>query len=143
MCQTRPQYFRLVGHNLLGPLENQCWPSGVSGYTVNEMATETDRCWKYVNDIITVGESCNPEHPLLLLDCRTVSAAGRQDCMDHICTRAAADHMTLNVEKCTVMQCSLASEFHLRHMQVSANGKTVPIVNSMTLLGITLSPSLK
>ena len=62
--------------------------------------------------------------------------------MDVISTRSAADHMTLNVGKCTVMQCSFGKRV-TPPSQVSANGNTVPTVNSMILLRITLSPSLK
>ena len=62
--------------------------------------------------------------------------------MDVISTRSAADHMTLNVGKCMIMQCSFGKRVS-PPPQASAYGSTVPIVNSMTLLGVTLSPSLK
>ena len=86
---------------------------------VNEAATETDRRWKYVDDI-TVAESCNSRS--------TTPTTGLQDTMDVISTRSAADHMTVNVGKCMVMQCSFGKRVP-PPPQVSANGNTVPIVN--------------
>ena len=62
--------------------------------------------------------------------------------MHLINSRAAADHMTLNVEKCKVIQCSFGKQTP-PPAQISTNGKIVPIVNSLALLGVIFSPSLK
>jgi len=62
--------------------------------------------------------------------------------MEHINTRAIADYMSLNVAKCSVMQCSFRRCVP-PPPRITANGQPVPIVNSLTLLGVTLTPTLK
>ena len=51
------------------------------------------------------------------------------------------DHMTLNVDKCGTIQCSLG-----RHpppqLDLTSNGRRVSNLPSMTLLGVTVAPSL-
>ena len=53
-------------------------------------------------------------------------------------------HMSLNVAKCGVMQCSFSSTtLRPSPLHVTGHDQTVPIALIMTLLAVTLSPSLK
>ena len=98
---------------------------------VNDVASENQTRWKYVDDI-TVAEAYNP---------RISAGTGTQQAMDRIFTRATQDNMTLNVEKCAVMQCTLGGR--PRPVNVTANNSSVPVVTSLKLLGVTVLPSLK
>ena len=100
---------------------------------VNEVATEMQHRWKYVDDI-TVAEVCDPK--------ACTPPNGTQDAMDAISSRADNDHMSLNVGKCAVMQCAFSKRVPPPPV-VSANDKTVPTVTTLTLLGVTLTPTLK
>ena len=86
---------------------------------------------KYV-DNITVGESWDPHTP---------PTTGLQQAMDGISRFTTDNHMTLVVDKCGTMQCSLG-----RHpppqLDITSNGRRVPNLRSMTLLGVTIAPSL-
>ena len=99
---------------------------------VNSVALEEPHRWKYVDDI-TTAEPCKPSlHP----------PGGTQRTLDTVNREAAEAHMILNVEKCAVMQCSVAVK-KPPALQIVANGKTVPSVSSLPFLGVTLTPSLK
>ncbi len=100
---------------------------------VNHVASSAPKRWKYVDDI-TVGESCSATSPAE--ECRL------QGAMDNICEDASTDHMTLNVAKCATMQISFART-PPPPPEILANGETVPLVNSVTLLGVTISDSMK
>ena len=96
---------------------------------VNDAATESPHRWKYVDDI-TVGEAS------------TDPSSNMQSIMDSICVQASRDHMTLNVNKCALMQISFRRD-PVPPPLITANGQTVPITPVMTLLGVTLTGTLK
>ena len=98
---------------------------------VNDVASEMVNRWKYVDDI-TVAESYVPQHK---------SGSGTQDAMDFIYQRSLEDNMTLNIDKCAVMQCTVGRKPHPVH--ITANISEVPVVSSLKLLGVTVLPSLK
>ena len=83
-------------------------------------------------DDITVGESCDPSTP---------PTSGLQQAMDGISRFTTDNHMTLNVDTCGTMQCSFG-----RHpppqLDITSNGRRVSNLLSMTLLGVTIAPSL-
>ena len=99
---------------------------------VNDAAAGAPNRWKYVGDV-TVGESCSPN---------ASPSRGTQRAMDSICLCADNNHMSLNVAKCGVMQCSLSRK-PPPPLRVTAHGQTDPTLPSMTLLGVTLLPLLK
>jgi len=99
---------------------------------VNDVASDAPHRWKYVDDI-TVGESSNPSAP---------PGMETQRAMDSISECAQNNHMSLNVAKCGVMQCTF-SKVPPPRLHITAHDQTVPNLPSMTLLGVTLLPSLK
>ena len=99
---------------------------------VNPVAEEVQRRWKYIDDI-SLGESCNRRSPDL---------DALQNTMDGVCRRADLDHMTLNAQKCTIMQFFFGRP-QPPAPEVTANGQRVPVVSSITLLGVTAGPGLK
>ena len=99
---------------------------------VNPVAEEVQRRWRYVDDI-SLGESCKGRSP---------DPDALQNMMDGVCRRAHLDRVTLNAQKCAIMQ------FFFGRPQppapnVTANGQQVPVVNSITLLGVTFGLGLK
>ena len=98
---------------------------------VNQVAVDMPQRWKYVDDI-TVGELCDPHTP---------PTSGLQRAMDGISRFTTDNHVTLNVDKCGTMQCSFG-----RHpppqLDITSNGRRVSNLPSVTLLGVTIAPSL-
>ena len=95
-------------------------------------AFNTPKHWKYVDDIM-VAEACNPALP---------TPGGTQSSLSKISANADTDHLTLNINKCTIMQCFI-SRRKPPTAQIFANNKIVPAVSNLALLGVTLIPSLK
>eukprot|EP00918_Siedleckia_nematoides_P068959 GHVU01150340.1.p2 GENE.GHVU01150340.1~~GHVU01150340.1.p2 ORF type:complete len:195 (-),score=13.98 GHVU01150340.1:788-1372(-) len=134
---NREQCVRLSGH--VSSMSNTTCgvPQGTKiGPTVflamvNDVASEMVNRWKYVDDII-VAESYVPQHK---------SGSGTQDAMDFIYQRSLEDNMTINIDKCAVMQCTVDRKPHPIH--ITANISEVPVVSSLKLLGVTVLPSLK
>ena len=131
LCQARSQYLRLVCQNLRGSLENQSCPIGASGCGKRGGDWDGQALEIYRRP---VSMSCNPR--------TSTVATGLHDLTDLISTRTAADRKTLNVGECMVTQRSFGKRVP-PSPPVLANGSIVFIVNSITLLGITLSPSLE
>ena len=98
---------------------------------VNQVAVYIPQRWKYVDDI-TVGESCDP---------RTPPTSALQQAMDGISRFTTDNHMTLNVDKCGTMQCSFGRD-PPPQLDITSNGRRVSNLLSMTLLGVTIAPSL-
>ena len=98
---------------------------------VNQVAVDMPHRWKYVDDI-TVGDSCGPSAP---------PTSGLQHAMDGISRFTTDNHMTLNVDKCGIMQCSFGRPPPPQR-DIASNGRRVSNLPSMTLLGVTIAPSL-
>ena len=61
--------------------------------------------------------------------------------MNNISKQASCDHMTLNVSKRGLMQHSFGKN-PPSPPQITTNDQTIPLITSVTLLGLTISPSL-
>ena len=71
-----------------------------------------------------------------------IGARAHHHNMDLIGAQAHHDNMMLNVGKCAVVQCSFSKRCP-PVPTVRAEGQVVPFVSSLTLLGVTLTPTLK
>jgi len=99
---------------------------------VNDVASAVPSKSKYVDDI-TVGES-RPNN-------WTAPNSSLPGVMNNISIQASCDHMTLNVSKCGLMQLGFGRD-PPPLPQITVHEQNVPITTSMTLLGVTISPSL-
>ena len=100
---------------------------------VNDVASAAPSRWKYVNGI-TVGES--------RLSNSTAPSSSLPGFMNNISNQGSCDHMTLNVSKCGLMQLSFGGD-PPSPLQITANDQTVPLITSMTLLGLTIRGDVK
>ena len=130
MCPIIISHNRPDLHHLLGAARLQGGPV-VFLAMVNHIAVDMPRRWKHLDDI-AVGESCDPRIPL---------TSGLQQAMDGISRFTTDNHMTLNVDKCGTMQCSFGRN-PPPELDITSNGRRVSSLPSMTLLGVTVAPSL-
>ena len=98
----------------------------------NDVASSAPFKWKYVDDI-TVGE-CRPSNSI-------APSSSLPGVLNNISKQASCDHMTLNVSKCGLMQLSFGRNLP-PPPQIITNNQTVPLITSITLLGVPISPSL-
>ena len=99
---------------------------------VNDLASTAPSKWTYVDDI-TIGES-RPNTSI-------APSSSLPGIMNNISNQASCDHMILNVSKCGLMQLSFGRD-PPSLPQITTNNQTIPLITSMTLLGVTISPSL-
>ena len=99
---------------------------------VNDVASVAHFKWKYV-DNINAGES-RPNNSI-------VPSSSLSGVMNNISSQASCYHMTLNVSKCGLMQLGFGRDPPFPP-QITTSDQTVPLITSMILLGVTISPSL-
>lgn len=97
---------------------------------INDVAADHPHRWKFVDDITTVTTSK-----------RGGSQGDTQKVMDSIGASAVQDHMSVNASKCATM---LVTASHSQAAaKVTAGDITIPLVESIKLLGVTVQSDLK